>query len=79
MYVFTAVPLWVIAIIIVLLLVLLLVLICIGYAVYRHKKGKTEVSTEVNQLGPVYEEPDYVKPDPHTERNVAYGQVQFTH
>ena len=28
--------------------------------------------------GPVYEDPVNVKPDPHTEGNLAYGHVQHT-
>ncbi len=28
------------------------------------------------QLGPVYEDPDAFKLDPHTQDNLAYGHVQ---
>ena len=31
-----------------------------------------------SELGPVYEQVDDVKPDPHTEGNLAYGHVQHT-
>ena len=31
---------------------------------------------ELKQVGPIYEDPDEVKPDPNTEGNLAYGHVQ---
>ncbi len=30
----------------------------------------------MHQLGPVYEDPDAFKVDPHTQDNLAYGHVQ---
>ena len=31
---------------------------------------------EMKQVGPIYEDPDEVKPNPNTEGNIAYGHVQ---
>ena len=34
------------------------------------------IFTSMHQLGPVYEDPDAFKVDPHTQNNLAYGHVQ---
>ncbi len=34
------------------------------------------ITTMMHQLGPVYEDPDAFKLDPHTQDNLAYGHVQ---
>ncbi len=34
------------------------------------------IFTSMHQLGPVYEDPDAFKVDPHTQDNLAYGHVQ---
>ena len=42
------------------------------------RKSKPSIANELHQLGPVYEQVDDLKPDPHTEGNLAYGHVQHT-
>ena len=75
-----AVPPWAIAVIsvAVLLPVLVFVPIFTGIAIYFYRKHNTRAPSDPNKLGPVYEEPDDLKPDPHTEGNLAYGHVQHT-
>ncbi len=36
-----------------------------------------QLQAPLEQRGPVYEEPEDIKPDPHTQGNLAYGHVQF--
>ena len=48
-----------------------------GYYCYKHRRGASNSSSQTpTEMGPVYEDPDEVKPDPTTEGNVAYGHVQ---
>ena len=67
---------WVIAIIVI-LLVIIIVAAGLGgvYCCYKYKKGSSS-SQLPTEMGPVYEDPDEVKPDPNTEGNIAYGHVQ---
>ena len=39
-------------------------------------QSSSQPSTELKQVGPLYEEPEDFKPDPETAGNVAYGHVQ---
>ena len=75
----SAVAVWVITVITVLFTVIPMaigVVISITCCcIYKHRK---QVPNDPNRLGPVYEEPDDLKPDPHTEGNLAYGHVQHT-
>ena len=75
-----SVLLWVIAIIvIVIVLVIIIVPAGVGgvYYCYKHKKRASSSSSQLpTEMGPVYEDPDEVKPDPNTEGNIAYGHVQ---
>ena len=67
---------WVIAIIVI-VLVIIIVPAGLGgvYCCYKYKKGSSS-SQLPTEMGPVYEDPDEVKPDLNTEGNVAYGHVQ---
>ena len=67
---------WVTAIIVI-LLVIIIVAAGLGgvYCCYKYKKGSSS-SQLPTEMGPVYEDPDEVKPDPNTEGNIAYGHVQ---
>ena len=48
-----------------------------GYYCYKHRRGASNSSSQLQtEMGPVYEDPDEVKPDPNTVGNVAYGHVQ---
>ena len=71
-----SVPVWVIAIIVI-LLVIIIVAAGLGgvHCCYKYKKdySSSQLPTEI---GPVYEDPDEVKPYPNTEGNIAYGHVQ---
>ena len=53
-------------------------LVATGVTVYYCYKITKKPKDRLHQLGPVYEEPDKVNPDPHTEGNLAYGHVQHT-
>ena len=44
----------------------------------RRSKPSTCTANDLHQSGPVYEQVDDLKPDPHTEGNLAYGYVQHT-
>ena len=49
-----------------------------AYGSVGGKKGLySQPPTELREQ--MYEEPENFEPDPHTQGNVAYGQVQFTH
>ena len=67
---------WVI-VIIVIVLVIIIVAAGLGgvYCCYEYKKGSSSSQVPA-EMGPVYEDPDEVKPDPNTEGNIAYGHVQ---
>ena len=48
-----------------------------AYGSVGGKKGLySQPPTELREQ--MYEEPENFKPDPHTQGNVAYGQMQFT-
>ena len=77
---FHAVAPWVIAVIIIAVAVTIISVLVIGLvvscSVYYKQKTKTEPN-DFHQLGPaVYEDVDDMKPDPHTEGNMAYEQIQ---
>ena len=67
---------WAIAIIVI-VLVIIIVAAGLGgvYCCYKYLKDSSS-SQLPTEMGPVYEDPDEVKPDPNTEGNVAYGHVQ---
>ena len=46
--------------------------------VFCYHKHKAKAPKDLHQLGPVHEESGDLKPDPHTEGNLAYGHVQHT-
>ena len=50
----------------------------VAVTVYCCIKHKSKAPKSPHQLGPVYKQVDDVKPDPHTEGNLAYGHVQHT-
>ena len=52
--------------------------IFIGITLYFYYKHKDKKPNDLDKLGPVYEQVDNLKPDPHTEGNLAYGHVQHT-
>ena len=44
----------------------------------RNQKINLETETEIRPpVVAIYEEPDSIKPEPHTQGNLAYGHVQF--
>ncbi len=43
----------------------------------RNQKINLETETEIRPPVAIYEEPDSIKPEPHTQGNLAYGHVQF--
>ena len=75
---FLAVPLWILAPIIIAVVIACGAVATIVVVVFCHYKHKTRVPKELHQPEPVYEDPDDLKPDPHTEGNLAYGHVQHT-
>ena len=57
------------------------VLSVLGYQSQRCRRSGQSSQTETEMMTPtavVYEEPVVIKPDPHTQGNVAYGHVLFT-
>ena len=67
---------WAIAIIVILLVIIIVAAGHGGvYCCYKYKKGSSS-SQLPTEMGPVYEDPDEIKPDPNTEGNIAYGLVQ---
>ncbi len=55
------------------------VLIVLSVNKCRRSENVT-LQTETEMIPPpvaIYEDPDVVKPDPHTQGNLAYGHVQF--
>ena len=77
--IYNTVPPWAIAVV---TIILFSVLACVpffaGIAIHFYHKHNTKALSDPNKLEPVYEEPDDLKPDPHTEGNLAYGHVQHT-
>ena len=73
---------YLIAVIAIVIIVVIIVVIAglgsiSGYYCYKHRRGVSNSSSQLpTEMGPVYEDPDEVKPDPTTEGNVAYGHVQ---
>ncbi len=50
-------------------------------AVIKCNSRRSEKITETEMRPPavaIYEEPDVIKPEPHTQGNLAYGHVQFS-
>ncbi len=43
----------------------------------RNQNINLETETEIRPPVAIYEEPDSIKPEPHTQGNLAYGHVQF--
>ena len=63
------------------MIVLVIIIVAAGlggvYCCYKYKQGTSSSSSQLpTEMGPVYEDPDEVKPDPNTEGNLAYGHVQ---
>ena len=57
------------------------VLIVLAVNKYRRSEKVTlQTETEMRQPPVIYEEPDSIKikPEPHTQGNLAYGHVQFS-
>ena len=55
------------------------VLSVLGYQRCRRSGQSSQTETEMETpTAVVYEEPGVIKPDPHTQGNLAYGHVQFT-
>ena len=54
-------------------------LFAFGYQRCRRSGQSSQTETEMKTpTAVVYEEPECIKPDPHTQGNVAYGHVQFS-
>ena len=69
----------IVVIIIVVLTMFVLVTGLVACCICYHKHNcKSKSPDDLHQLGPLYEEVDDLKPDPHTEGNLAYGHVQHT-
>ena len=75
--IFSAVPLWIPAPIII-AVVTVCGAVAVIVVVFCYHKHKTKVPKDLHQSEPVYEDPDDLKPDPHTEGNLAYGHVEHT-
>ena len=77
-FILVSVPVWAIAIVVI-MIVLDIVIVAAGlggvYCCYKYKKGSSS-SQVPTEMGPVYEDPDEVEPNPNTEGNIAYGHVQ---
>ena len=55
------------------------VLSVLGYQRCRKSGQSSQTGTEMmTPTAVVYEKPVVIKPDPHTQGNVAYGHVHFT-
>ena len=51
----------------------------LGYQRCRRSGQSSQSETEMKTpTAVVYEEPGGIKPDPHTQGNLAYGHVQFS-
>ena len=69
--------------IVVVIIIAIIIAVAVGvgcvssYHCYKHKKGASSSSSQLpTDMGPVYEDPDEIKPYPNTEGNIAYGHVQ---
>ena len=74
------VAVWVIVTVIAMILLVAtsLVVVTVTVLCYCKRRSKPSKAIDLHQLGPVYEQVDDLKPDPHTEGNLAYGHVQHT-
>ncbi len=44
----------------------------------RSDKITLQTETEMRQPPVIYEEPEDIKPEPHTQGNLAYGHIHFS-
>ncbi len=44
----------------------------------RSEKVTLQTETEMRPSPVIYEEPEAVKPEPHTQGNLAYGHIHFS-